>query len=88
MLSPLAGWLYAYAMDKRMDGRFTDGEDGYLSCSLSADKCLDRLNELLDEAAREGLDEYVRTRDMVESYRREAIFSAGLSIGLELSRLN
>ncbi len=87
MLSPLVDQLYAYALDKRLDGQFTDGEDEYLSCSLSADSSLDRLNKLLDETARKELAEYVRARDMVESYHRKALFSAGLSMGLALSRL-
>lgn len=87
MLSPLAGQLYAYAMDKRLDGHFTDGEDEYVSCLYNSGEQLKRLTAMLDEATRRELDNYIRERDIVESYNREALFSAGLSIGLELSRL-
>ncbi len=87
MLSPLAGWLYSYALNNRLDGHFTDGEEEYLSCLYRCDRDLERLAALLDAPARQVLDDYIRGRDTLESYHREALFSAGLAMGLELSRL-
>ena len=87
MFSPLARCLYDYALNNRLDGHFTDGEEEYLSCLIHSDKHLDRLTAMLDESARTELEDYVRERGIVESYHREALFSAGLSMGLALSRL-
>ena len=87
MLSPLADSLYDYVMDKRLDGRFTDGEEEYISSLFSAERLLNHLAEILDKPAREELDQYVQARDTVEYYHRKALFSAGLSIGQELSHL-
>lgn len=87
MLSPLAGHLYAYALDQHLDGHFTDGEEEYLSCLTFGEQRLERLRAMLDEPARQELEDYVREWSIVESYHRESLFSAGLSIGLELSRL-
>ena len=87
MLAPLAGCLYAYALNNRLDGHFTDGEEEYLSCLTFGENRLKRLRSMLDEPARQELDDYVREWSIVESYHRQSLFSAGLSIGLELSRL-
>ena len=87
MQSPLVDWLYSYALNNRLDGHFTDGEEEYLSCLRYSELHLERLTALLDEHARAELDDYVRERDIVDSYHREALFFAGLSIGLQLSRL-
>ena len=87
MFSPLTDWLYDYAMDKRLDGRFTDGEEEYVSSLFSAESSLGRLTEILDKPARDELDRYVQARDRVEYYHRKALFSSGLSIGQKLSRL-
>lgn len=88
MLSPLAGCLYAYALNNRLDGHFTDGEEEYLSCLTSGENRLKRLRSMLNEPARQELDNDVQEWSIVESYQRESLFSAGLSIGLELSRLD
>ena len=87
MLSPLAGWLYSYALNNCLDGHFTDGEEEYLSCLTDGEARLERLRTMLDDTARKELDDYVREWSIVESYHRESLFSAGLAIGLELSRL-
>ena len=87
MRSPLVDWLYAYALDNRLDGHFTDGEEEYLSCLHYSELHLERLTALLDDAARRELEAYTQEQDIVDSYHREALFFAGLSIGLELSRL-
>ena len=87
MRSPLVDWLYAYALDNRLDGHFTDGEEEYLSCLHHSELHLERLTSLLDDAARRELEAYTQEQDIVDSYHREALFFAGLSIGLELSRL-
>ena len=87
MKSPLIDWLYSYAQENRLDGHFTDGEEAYLSCLHYSELHLNRLTALLDEAARKELEDYTREQDIVDSYQRQATFCAGLTIGLELSRL-
>ena len=87
MLSPLAGWLYSYALNNRLDGHFTDGEEEYLSCLVNGEARLERLRAMLDETVRKELDDYVRDWSIVESYHRESLFSAGLAMGMELSRV-
>lgn len=87
MRSPLVDWLYSYALDTRLDSHFTDGEEEYLSCLTFGEQRLERLRAMLDGPARQELDDYVREWGIVESYHRESLFSAGLAIGLELSRL-
>lgn len=77
MRSPLVDWLYSYALNNRLDGYYTDGEEEYLSCLHYTDEHLNHLNEILDETIQKELDKYVRTRDIVESYHREALFSPG-----------
>ena len=87
MKSPLIDWLYSYALETRLDGHFTDGEEEYLSCLHYSELHLNQLTALLGEAARKELEDYTREQDIVDSYQRQATFYAGLSIGLALSRL-
>ena len=87
MQSPLVDWLYSYALNNRLDGHFTDGEEEYLSCLRCSELHLERLTAMLDEPARKELEAYTQEQSIVDSYHREALFFAGLSIGLQLSRL-
>lgn len=87
MKSPLVDWLYTYAQENRLDGRFTDGEEEYLSCLHYSELHLNRLTAMLEGDAGRELEAYTRERDTVEYHNRKALFFAGLSIGLELSRL-
>lgn len=87
MKSPLIDWLYSYALDNRLDGHFTDGEDEYLSCLRYSEERLQRLKVMLGEAERQELEDYLREQGIVDSYHRESLFYAGLSIGLALARL-
>lgn len=87
MKSPLIDWLYSYALDNRLDGHFTDGEDEYLSCLRHSERQLQHLEDTLGEAQRQELEDYLREQGIVDSYHRESLFYAGLSIGLALARL-
>ncbi len=87
MFSPIADCLYDYVMETHLDGRFTAGIEEYVSSLFYAERVLEHLNELLDEPARKELEKYVGLRDTVDYYNRKALFSAGLSVALALSRL-
>ena len=87
MKSPLVDWLYSYALETRLDGHFTDGEEEYMSCQYYSELHLNRLTTMLEGDAGKALEAYTQEQDTVEYYNRKALFFAGLSIGLELSRL-
>lgn len=87
MKSPLIDWLYAYALDNRLDGHFTDGEEEYLSCLRQSERKLQHLEDTLGEAERQELEDYLHEQGIVDCYHRESLFYAGLSIGLALARL-
>ena len=87
MRSPLVDWLYSYALNNRLGGQYTDGEEEYISCLYSSERRLERLAAMLDGNAQRELEDYLREQGIVDSYHRESLFFAGLSIGLELSRL-
>lgn len=87
MRLPLVDWLYAYALDNHLDGHFTDGEEEYLSCLHYSEERLQHLESMLDGAARQELEDYLREQGIVDSYHRESLFYAGLSMGLALARL-
>lgn len=78
--------LYAYANENRMvynrEDRLQIKESNRV-----LDRLKQRLAEHMSEKDQELFESYIGEEELKECMEREAIFRAGLSIGLELSRL-
>ncbi len=79
--------LYNFAAERDMETRFITDVAEYRSGKNMSDRAYDKLLPMLDKAAEEQLDLFLDERLGYENLERESIFTAGLSIGLALSRL-
>ena len=77
--------LYDYASSYRLAGSMEDCEQ-YNESDKSAERSLKALQDALNEQELKKLQNYLDEQMTVQSLEREAIFRAGFSIGLELSR--
>lgn len=78
--------LYNYARNHRMLLTL-EQETQYMDSSVVSEKEYRKLQQLLSEESRAHLENYNGERVLQHSIELESIFRAGLSIGLELSRL-
>ena len=78
--------LFTYAYENRMvytqENRFKIKE-----LSRVSDQTKKQVTELLPEKSRELFDSYIEDEQLIQGLELEAIFRAGLAIGMELSRL-
>lgn len=78
--------LYVYACENRI----TYSHEDRLKCSHSADLSEQAKKELMEMLPSEGqrrFQDYIREEQLLQTLELESMFRAGLSIGLELSRL-
>ena len=78
--------LYDYASRYRLSGSMEDCEQHNENDKL-AERSLKALQETLNEEERKQLEYYLSGQRTVQSIELEAMFCAGFSIALELSRL-
>ena len=78
--------LYDYASRYRMSGSMEDCEQ-YTESTKTMERSLKALHELLSEKELQHFENYLDEQRMVQSIELEAMFCAGFSIALELSRL-
>lgn len=78
--------LYDYASRYRLAGSMEDCEQ-YNESDKSAERNLKVLKETLNEQELERLENYLGEQQLIQALECEAMFCAGFSIGLELSRL-
>ena len=78
--------LFTYAYENRM---VYTREDRFKIKELSrvSDQTKKQIAELLPEKSQELFDSYIEEEQLIQGLELEAIFRAGLTIGLELSRL-
>ena len=77
--------LYDYASKYRLAGSMEDCEQ-YNENDKLAERSLKALQEALNEQELKQLENYLSELQIVRDIEHEAIFCAGFSIGLELSR--
>lgn len=78
--------LYDYAFEHRM-ARCLEEEPSYHECGATTERQLRELRGLLDTEGARRLEDYVDDMELLHTLKLEAMFQAGLSVGLELSRL-
>ena len=78
--------LYDYASSYRLAGSMADCEQFNESEKLAKSSLKD-LQEALNEQELKKLQNYLGEQQILQDLEREAIFRAGFSIGLELSRV-
>ena len=87
MLSLLVDLLYSFALDHYAETRFITQTDEYRSYKFYSNRTYDKLTSLLSPEEIKLLDDFYEQRLLYECMERRSLFSAGLSIGLALSRL-
>lgn len=88
MRSALLASLYSYAQNSFLIRRFLDQDPDFWSGEHWGDVALDHLKPMLDAPALEELERFIQARELEGAAEQEACFLAGLSVGLELSRLD
>ena len=78
--------LYDYASRYHLSGSMEDCEQ-HIENEKLAERSLKALQEALNEQERKHLENYLDGQRTVQSIELEAMFCAGFSIGMELSRL-
>lgn len=87
MLSPLLASLYSYAQNSSLIRRFLAEDADFWSGERWGELALEHLNAMLDAPALKELERFIEARELEGAAEQEACFLAGLSVGLELSRL-
>ena len=78
--------LYTYTYENRMQYAQED-KLRYNESSRIAEQAKKELREMLSEEGQKRLEEYVEEEGTKQSLELKTMFRAGLSIGLELSRI-
>ncbi len=79
--------LYQYAMRDDVYLQYMDDPQEYTSNSAYSAAALERLRAMLDAPAQKELDNFLDMKNVADSIELEALFTAGLSFGLQLLRL-
>lgn len=87
MPTPLMTSLYSYAQNSFLIRRFLDQDADFWSGERWGNVALDHLKPMLDAPALKELERFIEARELEGTAEQEACFLAGLSVGLELSRL-
>lgn len=87
MPTPLMTSLYSYAQNSFQIRRFLDQDPDFWSGERWGNVALDNLKPMLDAPALKELERFIEARELEGAAEQEACFLAGLSVGLELSRL-
>ena len=77
--------LYTYASENRIPAYLV--ESGYRTCACVVQNTEEKLRRLLSTEGQELLEKYIAAAVENSSIQMEAAFQAGLSLGIELSRL-
>lgn len=84
-MNTLLRTLYDYAFEHRMP-LCLEEEPSYRECGAATERQLRELRRLLDGEGARRLEDYVDDMELLYTLKLEAMFQAGLSVGLELSR--
>ncbi|MDE7221430.1 MAG: hypothetical protein K2O45_17755 [Oscillospiraceae bacterium] len=85
-MNELVRILYDHAYEHRMP-YYLDDESQYRESSIMIDRQYKDLQKMLTADGQQRLEDYAGEKSVLHDLELEAIFRAGISIGLELSRL-
>ena len=85
-MSELINYIVKYASQNRMPA-YLVGNDRYRDSERVSQKQLEKIRQLLSEEGQQRLKDLLSELELMQDEALEAMCLAGISIGLELSRL-